>query len=392
MTIPPPSDPSSARSIPDGDPVAAILLREVAASSASLERVVVLDDVTGALVVPLARQLESEAESESLRVHCDLLTDERQVDRAATAAGVAVAWHSELSEPLLAGATLVVLRLPKSLAALDEIAEAVARFARSDVTLLAGGRVKHMTHGMNRVLLRHFGHVSASLGQQKSRVLMAAQPRGVPALSYPRCSHDEDLDVQVCAHGAAFGGTNVDAGTRFLASVLPQLPPDARTVVDLGCGTGVLATLLARQHPDVEVLAVDESAAACRSATATTERNGCGDRVTVRRTDVLEGIGDGSVDAVVCNPPFHRGTARDSEVAFRMLHAARRALAPAGELWLVYNSHLPYLGALRQSVGRTTIVAQNPRFTVTRSRVPGSAATPAIRPAPRPGHPDGATA
>lgn len=350
---------------PAVDPVDAILLREVVASSASWHGVVVLDDVSGALVVNLARQA-----AEPLRAHCDLLTDERRVRRAATAADVAVGWQSELSEQLLANATLVVLRLPKSLAALDEVAEAVARVARPEVRLLAGGRVKHMTHGMNRVLLRHFGAVAASLGQQKSRVLLAAQPHGGAKLTYPRCQHDDDLDLDVCAHGASFAGTTVDAGTRLLASVLPQLPPDARSVVDLGCGTGVLATLVARQRPDIRLLAVDESAAACRSAAATADRNGCGDRVMVDRADLLDGIPDGSIDAVVCNPPFHRGTARDSEVAFRMLLAARRALRPAGELWLVYNSHLPYLGALRRSVGRTSIVAQNPSFTVTRSQVP----------------------
>ena len=40
---------------------------------------------------------------------------------------------------------------------------------------------------------------------------------------------------------------------------------------------------------------------------------------------------------------------------------------PSGELWMVFNSHLPYLPALRRVVGRTTVAGQNPRFTVTRS-------------------------
>ena len=34
---------------------------------------------------------------------------------------------------------------------------------------------------------------------------------------------------------------------------------------------------------------------------------------------------------------------------------------------MVFNSHLPYLPALRRVVGRTTVAGQNPRFTVTRS-------------------------
>ena len=42
-----------------------------------------------------------------------------------------------------------------------------------------------------------------------------------------------------------------------------------------------------------------------------------------------------------------------------------------GELWTVWNSHLPYLPMLRARVGSTSVVTQNPRFTVTRSRRPG---------------------
>ena len=46
---------------------------------------------------------------------------------------------------LLAGASVVLLQLPKSLAELEEIADAVARYAAPGVGLLAGGRVKHMS-------------------------------------------------------------------------------------------------------------------------------------------------------------------------------------------------------------------------------------------------------
>jgi 16S rRNA (guanine1207-N2)-methyltransferase len=50
-----------------------------------------------------------------------------------------------------------------------------------------------------------------------------------------------------------------------------------------------------------------------------------------------------------------------------MIGEAARTLVPGGELWTVYNSHLPYLRALRRLVGRTTVAGQNPRYTVTRS-------------------------
>lgn len=359
---------------PAGDAVDAILLHELSDRMPTVDgdagspaaRFAVVDDSTGALALGLARSVPGA----EVRVHCDSLADETRVRAAAAAAGVPLVFSDEVGPELLAGVTAVVLRLPKSLAALDETAEAVAKHADAGVQVLAGGRVKHMSHGMNKVLAGHFEDVAASLGRQKSRVLVASGVRTPAGPGYPRCEPLDDLGLTVCAHGGAFAGTSLDLGTRFLASFVAGLEIDARSAVDLGCGTGVLATLLARRLPDARVLATDESRAACRSAAATAERNQVAGQVDVTCADLLSGVPDGGVDLVLCNPPFHRGTARDSDVAFAMFADARRALRPGGELWVVYNSHLPYLPALRRVVGQTTVVGQNDSYFVTRSRTP----------------------
>jgi 16S rRNA (guanine1207-N2)-methyltransferase len=178
--------------------------------------------------------------------------------------------------------------------------------------------------------------------------------------------HD-DLGLTVCAYGGAFAGSAIDLGSRFLLGFVDRFPPAARRVVDLGCGTGVLSVAAARALPDSRVLAIDESWAAVRSARATAAANALASRIAVEQSDALQGVTDGSVELVLCNAPFHRGTARESATAFKMIDGAARALAPGGELWMVFNSHLPYLPALRRVVGRTAVAGRNPRFTVTRS-------------------------
>ena len=45
--------------------------------------------------------------------------------------------------------------------------------------------------------------------------------------------------------------------------------------------------------------------------------------------------------------------------------AAGRVLRPGGELWCVYNSHLPHREALRRLVGPTRQISRDPVFTVT---------------------------
>ena len=345
-----------------GDPVDGILLREAGALAAAPGPVVVLEDASGALSTGVAALRPGLA----VRVQVDAWTDQQAV--AAAVAGVPeITLLEDLGPELLGGAVLVVLRLPKGLAALDEMAGAVALWADPSVVVLAGGRVKHMSRGMNDVLARHFGVVRASLGAQKSRVLVAREPRPADGGRYPVVGHDAELGLEVHAHGGAFAGPSVDLGTRFLAGFAGSFPAEARRVVDLGCGTGVLAVTAARTLPEASVLALDVSRAAVLSATATAAANGVGDRVEVRRGHLLAGVPDADVDLVLCNPPFHRGNSRDSAVAFEMLADAARALRPGGELWTVYNSHLPYLRTLRRLVGSTAVVGQNTGFTVTRS-------------------------
>ncbi|WP_179444685.1 methyltransferase [Naumannella cuiyingiana] len=286
-----------------------------------------------------------------------LPADRYRADRAETpGAGL-------LTRADLVSIDTVLLRLPRALSALDELAERIAAWGEPGVRVVAGGRVKHMTHGMNEVLARHFGEVRASRGRQKARVLHASDPHRPAALSWPRSRRDDDLDLTVVAHGATFGTNRLDAGTRLLAGALELAPGERRPAVDLGCGSGILAALLARRG--YTVTGLDVSAAACASTAATAAAN----RLAVRvlHADAADGLRVGQAAVIVCNPPFHVGAAKDSSPAFAMFDAAGAGLAPGGEFWCVFNSHLPYLPALRRAIGPTGIVARDRAYTVTRS-------------------------
>lgn len=309
----------------------------------------------------------------------------------------------ELDETLLEGARLVLLQLPKSLAELEEIADAVARWAAEDVTLIAGGRVKHMTLAQNEVLGRSFETVQPQRAERKSRLIVASRVRGVPAVR--RFPVTEAVDVPgidrqlaLVAHGGAFAGTKLDIGTRVLLEVLAtpaQLrrsgpnPPgggredgdrqrssgvmqarprrSAHTVIDLGCGTGALAAAYALTHPDSRVIATDRSAAAVASARATMRAAGIQNRVTVTHDDAGSEIPDRTADLILLNPPFHLGASIHTGAATRLFEAAARLLRPGGELLTVYNSHLAYKQELVKRVGPTEQLHRTPKFTVTRS-------------------------
>ncbi len=322
--------------------------------------VAVVDDAYGALTLG-AVALHG---ARDVRVTQDLLVGERALVRNAERTGLAGTYRALPLGPALAtDARLVLVQAPKALEALREIAEVLAASAAPDVTVLVGGRVKHMTHAMNDVLRHSFTDVSATLARQKSRVLVARGPRPAPS-SFPRRQEHPELGLTVCAHGAAFAGTKIDIGTRALLSALDGAAP-ATSALDLGCGTGVLAVALARSRPDLEVVAVDQSAAAAASAAATAAANGLGERIRVVRDDAADSVGDAGIDLVVCNPPFHVGAAVVTTAADRLFGAAGRVLRPGGELWTVYNSALRYKPTLTRMVGPTRVAQQTPKFTVT---------------------------
>lgn len=329
--------------------------------------VVVIGDHYGALTLG-AVALHG---ANDVRVHQDPLSGALALANNAQAAGMAGCYRQcALGEELLTGATVVLLQLPRSLGELTEIAEATARYAQPGVVVYAGGRDKHISTAMNEVLGRSFGHVHATRGRQKSRVLIAKEPLDPSTPSFPATEHLGEFDLDVVAHGAAFAGTKLDIGTRFLLDCLPRMRPDAADAVDLGCGTGILAVELARQRPDLTVIATDQSAAAVASAAKTAAANGVADRVRAVRDDAMSTFADASADLIVCNPPFHVGAAVHTGGALKLFAEAGRVLRPGGELWVVFNSNLGYRGALTKLVGPTERMAKNPKFTITRSTRP----------------------
>jgi release factor glutamine methyltransferase len=93
--------------------------------------------------------------------------------------------------------------------------------------------------------------------------------------------------------------------TEGIVEAARAVTPDARALLDLGTGSGVLAVSLALERPDARVLALDRSPSALALAAANARRHGVRDRVTPLASDWLSAFHPrAQFDLAVSNPPY----------------------------------------------------------------------------------------
>lgn len=103
----------------------------------------------------------------------------------------------------------------------------------------------------------------------------------------------------------------------------------APRLIDMCCGSGNLACALAHHLPGAEIWASDLTHDCVEMARRNIARLGYADRVHVCQGDLfaaLAGLGlEGSIDAVVCNPPYISTKRLDAERACLLEHEPREA-------------------------------------------------------------------
>lgn len=125
-----------------------------------------------------------------------------------------------------------------------------------------------------------------------------------------------------------FSKTEVDQGTQILLEAIMQEEIQPQSLLDLGCGYGVIAVVLGHLYPNCTVTACDINP----RAISLTEQNAKANEVTVE-TIVSNGFEQitSSFDCIVTNPPIRAG----KKVMYRMFEDAHRFLQKEGTLYVV---------------------------------------------------------
>jgi len=167
-----------------------------------------------------------------------------------------------------------------------------------------------------------------------------------------------------------FGLGRLDAGTQLL---IEHLPADiAGSVLDFGCGSGVIAAAVKLRAPGCAVTLSDANTFALYAATRTFAVNGlAAERVVA--SDVFSHI-EGTFDLIISNPPFHQGIATNYEVVASFFAGCASRLRPGGRVIIVANNFLPYERQMAEALTPPKVVAQNDKYKVLSAVVSSSRA------------------
>ncbi|MEM2929565.1 MAG: methyltransferase [Thermoproteota archaeon] len=129
---------------------------------------------------------------------------------------------------------------------------------------------------------------------------------------------------------------------------------EAKRILEIGCGSGVVSLSLARRN--IEVVAVDVNIEACRNTLANFKRNRLQGVVHVVNGDLATAFRDGvGFDAIVSNPPYlpveqspnedpSWAAGKDASLSRRLLENTLPLLSDVGVLFLVHSSLLSVNG------------------------------------------------
>jgi len=152
-------------------------------------------------------------------------------------------------------------------------------------------------------------------------------------------SSPAEVDVRIWGHrlslttdAGVFARGRVDTGTALLFRCVE--PPAGGTLLDLGCGYGVIACLLAAAAPTSQVWAVDVNERAVDLTGANARRLGVDDRVHARPPAQVPA--DLRFDAIWSNPPIRIGKTALHTLLLDWLPR----LSPNGIAYLVVARHL----------------------------------------------------
>ena len=273
---------------------------------------------------------------------------------------------------------VILYKIPKSKSLLIEQLIQIKKSVSDQCIFIAADRAKEIHSSTLKVFEKHLGTTKTSLAVKKARLVFCQfdnkqvhQSPFPTVWSLPHISTNDSpsRDLIISNHANVYAREKLDIGARYFIENLPKVAPNTK-VIDLGCGNGVIGLTVLANQPETQVQFIDESTMAMASTkhNILTNMPEVIDQCEFTLNDSLTDIEGGSVDLILCNPPFHQNTATTDHIAWQMFKDSHRVLKKGGELRIIGNQKLAYHIKLQRLFGNETLVASNDKF-VTQSAI-----------------------
>ncbi len=330
-------------------------------------KILILNDAFGALTVPLSQ------------FSCDSYGDSfvsQEAIKKNSIYGTAMLDNINFlksTETLTSQYDIVLFKEVKNQGFLQDEMLKIAQNITPNALVIGAFMAKNLQQNSIKILNKTIGDTQASLAWKKARLLFIKpkqHDQNTVEASQISTYTLEGGNETIYNLPNVFSKNKLDIGTRLFLQHLPQPEENEdnnyKSIIDLGCGNGVLALKMAQRFPEAKLTCVDESYMALASAKMTLEAN-----VNVEHRDLnyiesnaLLGFSENSTDLIVCNPPFHQQLVVSDSVAWQMLQHSKTVLKKGGELWIVGNRHLDYHVKLQKIFGNYKLIASNNKFVI----------------------------
>ncbi|MEH6442553.1 MAG: methyltransferase [Oceanospirillaceae bacterium] len=324
-------------------------------------RVLIINDQFGALSTALHR-LEPSMLSDSF------IAQQATLNNIENNKLTAVNLISSL-EPLAGIYDLVLIKVQKSLAQLEDQLHRLRAHLSPQSVVIGAAMVKMIHTSSLKLFDTIIGDTKTSLAKKKARLIFAQfNPHlDVKPNPFPKTFLLEEKNWSILNHANVFSQGKLDIGCRFFIEHLPSSDKE-QTIVDLGCGNGIVGLVAAQNNPHSLIEFYDESYMAVASA----RHNYLAmfaqqDKAKFHVDDCLSSAQPASADIIFNNPPFHQQNAIGDFIARQMFKQSYKVLKPKGELWVIGNIHLDYAQTLKKLFGNCQKVATSKKFVILRA-------------------------
>ena len=173
---------------------------------------------------------------------------------------------------------------------------------------------------------------------------------------------DLKKNLNIVTLPGVFSENKIDIGSHLLLNNLPKIDKGRSvSVLDFGCGSGIIGAVIKTLYPNSNVTLIDIDAFALEAARLTCEINNI--NVNIIPCSNISNLTQ-KFNFIISNPPFHKGLSTYYKSTEYFLSNASSKLAPNGELRVVANNFLKYQPLIEKKFNRCTIVSNQDGFKI----------------------------